>query len=442
MILCLTIISYKEFMQILFNTTKLAFKEDYEELNEFIQRKNSLKDLKVDQIRNLFDLISKYMSSKDCGIKDLLIKNELGFIILWLKKSNINKMLNINFEDYSYLDNPKLSLKDDTIFYARPLGNAVHWIAGNVPVLGIISLFQTLITKNKSIVKVPNSFKGILPDILNDFKDSNFFKGKDKDHLETLLDSIFVIYIDRDDRESQTILSKCADIRIAWGGSEAMENIADLPKRINTRDIIFGPKLSLSYISKDSIDQSTELEKLCQNITDDVFAFNQAGCNAPHNIILEKGFKYSLDDFSEALGTQFANRSKRLKQENSPMLGFNLLSKKFIYQSDLLKNVYEGENNQWNIFTSSKIEALESPLFSRNVFVSEIDSVDSLGKLLPTNVQSIGLKVNKNDKLNVIKALSDYGVDRFPPIGKMSIYNHPWDGYLPLQQTIKWISTN
>ena len=57
-------------------------------------------------------------------------------------------------------------------------------------------------------------------------------------------------------------------------------------------------------------------------------------------------------------------------------------------------------------------------------------------------MQSVGLKVRENDKLNVIKTLSDFGVDRFPEIGKMSIYNHPWDGYLPLQQTIKWISTN
>lgn len=429
-------------MEILFNTTNLVFREEHDELNEFIERRNSLKDLKVDEIRDLFDSISKYMSSKNCSIKDTLIENELGFIIFWLKKNNINKMLNINFEDYSYLDNPKASRKDASIIYARPLGHAVHWIAGNVPVLGIISLFQTLITKNKSIVKVPNSFKSILPDILKDLRDADYFEGKNKVHLDILLNSIFVIYIDRDDNQSQIMLSKFADIRIAWGGSEAMEIIADLPKKINTRDIIFGPKLSLSFISKNSIVQANELEELCQKITDDVFAFNQAGCNAPHNIILEKGFKYSLDDFSKALGSQFAKRAKRSKQENSPMLGFNLLIKKFLYQSNSSKSVYEGENNQWNIFTNSKINELESPLFSRNVFVSEIESLDCLGKLLPSNVQSVGLKVRDNDKLNVIKALSDYGVDRFPEIGKMSIYNHPWDGYLPLQQTIKWISTN
>ena len=38
--------------------------------------------------------------------------------------------------------------------------------------------------------------------------------------------------------------------------------------------------------------------------------------------------------------------------------------------------------------------------------------------------------------------LSDFNVDRFPELGKMSLYNNPWDGYLPLHDMVKWISTN
>ena len=429
-------------MEILFNSSTIKCNDKDQELKDFVERKNALRDLSINEIKDLFDTISKYMSSKDSGLKEILLNNELGFIILWLKKASIEKMLKLNFADYSFLDHPKPSSKNDDLLYARPLGNAVHWIAGNVPVLGIISLFQTLLTKNKSIVKVPNSFKNVLPDILNDLKNTKFFTGKTKKHLEILLDSIFVIYIERDDRSSQVELSKLADIRIAWGGLEAMENIADLPKKINTRDIIFGPKISLSFIAKNTIDNEKDLVTLCQKITDDVFAFNQAGCNAPHNIIIEKGFKYSLEDFSKYLGIQFNKRAARSTQKISPILGFNLLIKKFIYQSDVLKNVHEGKQNQWNIFINSEIKELESPLFSRNIFVSEINSIESLGKLLPENVQSVGLNVHDEDKINIIKFLSDYGVDRFPEIGKMSIYNHPWDGYLPLQQTIKWISTN
>ena len=172
-------------MEILFTTSSKNIeinKVDYFE--EFVKRDNTLKRLSVDEIKNLYDQISKYLSSHHCKIKDMLLKNELGFIILWLKKRNIKKILELNFNDYSFLDSPKHSKNNDEILYARPLGNAVHWIAGNVPVLGVISLFQTLLTKNKSIVKVPNSFKNVLSNILSDLNSSDFFEGDIRNHLD------------------------------------------------------------------------------------------------------------------------------------------------------------------------------------------------------------------------------------------------------------------
>ncbi|MDA8840915.1 hypothetical protein N9N89_03955 [Gammaproteobacteria bacterium] len=431
-------------MEILFNTGLEGSPDKVNQLNDFIQRENTLIGLKVDEIKELFDQISKYMSSKHCTIQDTLIQNELGFIILWLKKANIEQILKINFKDYTYLDSPKYSKEDNTILYARPLGNAVHWIAGNVPVLGVISLFQTLLTKNKSIVKVPKSFKNILSDILNDLRESDFFKDELRANLEILLNCIMVIYLDRNDERSQMAISKIADIRIAWGGAEAIESISKLPKKINTKDLIFGPKLSLCYVSKNSVNNYDELKRLCKSIADDVFAFNQAGCNAPHNIVVEKKFKFSIQEFCNILSEEFDKKAKKSKQDIDPILGFNLLVRKFLFQSDSFKDVHEGPDNQWNIFTniSNEIKELESPLFSRNVFISEIESVNDLPAILPINVQSIGLKVDEKSKLDVIKILSDFGVDRFPEIGKMSIYQHPWDGYLPLQQTVKWISAN
>lgn len=430
-------------MEILFTTSSHNINES-ENLNEFVKKDNALKNLSVDEIKNLYDQISKYLSSKNCKVKEMLIKNELGFIILWLKKRSIKKLLELNFNDYSLLDSPKHTKNKEEILYARPLGNAVHWIAGNVPVLGVISLFQTLLTKNKSIVKVPNSFKFILSNILNDLRSSDFFQGDIKKHLDILLDSILVIYIDRKDMKSQVAISKIADIRIAWGGTEAMENISKLPKKVNTRDLVFGPKLSLSYISKNSINDSGELQNLCKNISDDVFAFNQAGCNAPHNIVFEEGCKFSLNDFCKILSQEFNKKTEKSIQKIDPILGFNLLVRKFLYQSDLNKEVFEGKDNQWNIFLnhSNEIKNLELPLFSRNIFITKVKSVENLSTMLPINVQSVGLKVCDESKLDIIKKLSDSGVDRFPEIGKMSIYQHPWDGYLPLQQTIKWISTN
>ena len=65
-----------------------------------------------------------------------------------------------------------------------------------------------------------------------------------------------------------------------------------------------------------------------------------------------------------------------------------------------------------------------------------------LFKILPINTQSIGLLCKSKDKAHIMKLLADSGVDRFPDLGKMSLYQNPWDGYLPLHDMVKWVSSN
>ena len=145
-------------MQILFSTNQSTSIEK-KILEDFIGDKNFLLKLETNEILDVFNEISKYWMSKDCNIKNLLIDYEMGFLIAWLKKSNLKKLLEINFKNYSVLDLPLYMEKNNSILFARPRGIALHWLAGNVPVLGVISLFQTILTKNKSIVKVPINFR-------------------------------------------------------------------------------------------------------------------------------------------------------------------------------------------------------------------------------------------------------------------------------------------
>ena len=153
-----------------FYTAKIEIKS----INEFIGQENTLKDLKISEIIDLFDSISKYWMSPKCKVNNLFVNEGLGFLIPWLKNNNLAKIVEKNFSNPSVLDEPCKDNVNNSYIFSRPLGVAAHWIAGNVPVLGVISLFQTLLTKNKSIVKVPKSYKEILPEILYDLSLSKF----------------------------------------------------------------------------------------------------------------------------------------------------------------------------------------------------------------------------------------------------------------------------
>ena len=165
------------------------------------------------------------------------------------------------------------------------------------------------ITKNKSIVKVPLSFKNILPTILNDLLDNPFFSPKMSNILNSALKQVIIVYVERNDIAAQRDLSMKADIRICWCGIDAVDSIMGLPKKINCRDLVFGPKISLGLVTSESLKSSEDLKKLAGNLANDVFSFNQAGCNAPHNLIIEKGSNFNLDEISREIGKEFEKKS-------------------------------------------------------------------------------------------------------------------------------------
>jgi hypothetical protein len=429
-------------MQILFSTKKSTSIKK-KSLEDFMDNENLLLKLRTNEILEVFNEISKYWISKDCKIKKLLADYEMGFLIAWLKRNNLKNLLNINFKDYLVLDLPVHSKQDKTIIYARPRGTALHWLAGNVPVLGVISLFQTILTKNKSIVKVPLNFKFILPEMLKDLIDNKYFNNKYKKNIKLILDSIIILYVDKKEKETQEFLSKNADIRIAWGGIEGISSVLHLPRKINCRDIVFGPKVSLAFVKKESLKNQHDLAILAKLICDDIVPFNQMGCNSPHNLIIEHGSNFSLNEIAIAIGKEFKKRKLNRKFINDPLINFNILAKKFIYQIDNSKKVLFSSSNDWNIFINeaSKIK-IEDPLFGKTLFISKVKDTKTLFNILPINTQSIGLLCKANDKINLMKLLADAGVDRFPNLGKMSLYQNPWDGYLPLHDMVKWISSN
>lgn len=429
-------------MKILFKGKKLTNcrKNIFE---AFIQQKNSLSDLKTSEIINTYENISKYWISKNCKIRKLIQDLEMGFIIAWTKKANLEKLIKINFQNYKNLDEPFYDINLKSTLYGRPIGVAVHWIAGNIPLLGIISLFQSLLTKNKSIVKVPLKLREVLPKILEDLKNTKFIKAKNKKVIDKLLNSTLVVYIDKDDDENQKLISKAADIRIAWGGLEAVSSVLKLPKKLNCRDLIFGPKVSLAFVSREQLNTKKDLSKLAKNLCNDVFAFNQAGCNSPHNLIVEQGSKFNLKDVAQELAIEFDLKSKKKDYYSDPIDKYNIVEKKTIFLSSTNKKVLSGKKNEWNIFVNHKnLVKISEPLYCRSIFLHKVKKIEHLKNIIPNNAQSLGLLVSNRRKKEIVKILSETAIDRFPEIGKMSLYQNPWDGYLPLNQMVRWISIN
>ena len=76
-------------------------------------------------------------------------------------------------------------------------------------------------------------------------------------------------------------------MRIAWGGKDAIKSIVDFPKKYDTEDIIFGPKLSLSAIGRESMQIERRVSRFARSIAIDSSVFDQKACASSHNVFIE-----------------------------------------------------------------------------------------------------------------------------------------------------------
>lgn len=419
---------------------KILFSENRNEtLSNFFSKKNYLIDEEMDTIIEVLDAISKYWLSENFKMKHLFNENSLGFIIPWLNKRNSLKLLNLNFKNYNYLNNPSLKMRNEDRMIARPLGTALHWLAGNVPVISLISLFQGILTKNKNIIKVSKMYQNLIPKIFFDLKKNIKLKNKSKKTFQRIISSIYILYVDHNDHENLQYISKNVDLRIIWGGKEAVTKILNLQKKINCRDIVFGPKVSMAYISKNQLKNKNDLNDFASKFTRDVFNFDQLGCNSPHNLFIQKGGKYSVREIAKELSIYFQKNISNKKISSDAVSKYNILIKKFLHLSQKSNKLIASDNHEWNIFLNKDVK-VEDPIYNRSVFISSVKDIKNLVGALPKNVQSFGLHVKDNERFEIIERLANLGIDRFPQIGQMSFYINPWDGYLPMQNMVRWVS--
>ena len=388
---------------------------------------------KIDDLLDYFDSLGNYWknsSTDDFG-------NNLKHISEFLSRVNLTKELKISLRgNFSALDD-FVQLFDDSefLYHAQPRGISVHWIAGNVDVLGIFSVVQALLTKNVCLIKVPHDYP-LLKKLILSFKDVSTEKISGKD----LLNCITLVYIDRTDISNQEILSKNADIRIAWGGEEAVSTILSLKKNFFTEDIIYGPKYSYALLDSEFLKDN--LKDSAQKLALDVSIFDQYACNSPHTIFIENDDpNFSIvKKFAKELSTSMesVNRLMLPKSQTSEKKLMEILSLRAEY--DFKGEVFASKNMDWTVVYSED-EGLANPCFSRVVFVRPIKNAEEIGKFHNRKIQSIGLGISNLEKQEkIIDSITLSGGDRCPSIGNMSKFHSPWDGIFGMDRMVRWIS--
>ena len=395
----------------------------------------------VDDLIAFFSIVSKQWLEKS-GPISALQKHGLSFLVSWLEAENLRAITNKSMKgDRQALDRFVV----DTDFPVRslralPRGIVGHWLAGNVPLLGMLGLVQSIITRNANILRVPASNSSVMPIILGEIAKAKVTlpSGKVVDGSD-ISDTVAVIYYDKNDQDFANAFSLMCDARIAWGGAEAIQAISKLPTKIETETIIFGPKLSYSAIGAEMFSAEKNIEKLFRRLATDCSVFDQYACASPHTVFVERSSDITEEEFCERFATHMDKAAYRIpKDDVDAGTAANIIAKRFEY--DFTGKVWQSSGTTWTIVKESEEFKLANPVYSRFITVIFVDDIMEAASLANDDIQTIALAMSLERKINFAEVAAAKGAIRFPEIGRMTHFEAPWDGIFLMDRLVRFVS--
>jgi hypothetical protein len=357
----------------------------------------------------------------------------VAFLSNWLRKANLMQIVEKNLKDIAYLDH---FVGEKKRIKAQPRGIVCHWIAGNVPTLGLFSLFQSMIVGNANILRIPPKSHDTMVRLLKVFASSKIdseLSGSD------LLKSTAIIYYERSDRLANEEFSDIADARIVWGGEEAVKSITGLPRQAHCEDVIFGPKYSFAVLDRGAID-SKDLPRTLRSLASDIFLFDQAACTSPHVVFCEKS-DAGIATVARLLGDEMGKLAKRYpKTDIDQFIMTKIINARAEYALDPDASVVCSPENDWTILINKR-PGLEEPIESRTIFVKEVGSIMDIITHITKKIQTIGCAVDDKAKLLAFADAATFrGVARCVNVGQMHLFDSPWDGMLFMSRLVNWVT--
>ncbi|MCB2308223.1 acyl-CoA reductase [Clostridium estertheticum] len=419
-----------------FNEDGMRFK-DFNEIETYLN--NNLSEIHKIPVEAIILIINEY-SKKIAKNREILRVEGVSFLSFYLKKVNIEKQLKLNLENIEYL-NKFVQIDDEKYIKAQPRGIVCHWMAGNVPTLGIYSVMQSILCKNGNILRVSKKSVSVVYNLLIILANINVEYEGQTYSSNILLKNIALIYFDSFDRNLNSLMSLKADVRIVWGNKTAVDTICLMPKKTTCKDLIFGPKYSFAVFDKSAI-ESDDLEEYLENLVTDTIVFGQKGCSSPQVLFIEKS-KLHVKDVAKMLSLKFEKITKRYTNlELEEAIAAKIINKRGEYLLGLDKLAYTSKGLKYTILIDSEIK-LEEPITGRTIFIKEVEDIFDVCPLITKNIQTIGIaSKNRENILEFTDRVTIFGVDRVVKIGYMNFYDSPWDGSLIMSELVRWCSLN
>lgn len=359
----------------------------------------------------------------------------LGYIAGWCRSSNLQSILQSAFHTSKVLDDfTTLGKRQDRKYRAFPVGLVTHWMAGNVPTLGFLSMVQGVLTKNANLIKVASNQDDMLSNLLHILSKT----GKGRMYSgRKLVKSIAVIRYDRAESEFGRAISASANARIFWGSDETVNILRRLPTILNCRDLVFGNKTSFMAIDRHVLAQN-DFEVLARRMASDVSLFEQKACASPHTLFLETKDDRIVESMAKAIHKAMSRALRTYKKSTpSPEEVSAILNLRAQY--DMFHRAWYSDGVEFTLLSDDLFQ-LGPPIGNRVLYLRKVHDLTEVADLITPQVQSVGLCSSARRFEELSNLYARRGVVRFSTIGAMTHFESPWDGYALVHHLVRWVS--
>jgi len=308
-----------------------------------------------------------------------------------------------------------------------PRGVACHWIAGNVPLLGVFSWALSAVVGNLNVVRLSASQRDHLSPLLEQL-------AKLSEAGRALAEETLVVRFEREDAEMHAAMSRLADVRVIWGGREAVEAVRDLPRAWDVEDLILGPRISCGVV-----DPRLVSDRVLSRLVTDIVYFDQQACSSPQQLyakgaIGEPGF----DAFVSRFAREFERQARAIRRHP---LDF---SETYQIQRDRVRILFDDgrlehdDGTQWTVAVVAH-PRLDIHGVNRFIQIIPFSQPEEIHEYIPENSQTVVTLLDPGDAQRFTEEAARRGACRFPRPGEGNSFELPWDGIPFVSRLCRWV---
>lgn len=383
------------------------------------------------------------LSSHTSGLSESILRYQYEHIPYFFRRDEIEMMIERSCgRDYleGWVEQPGTfpGLK----CHVRAFGaRTVHVIAGNAPIVSILTVIRNAYTRSDAIIKTPSN------DPLTAAALARTMVDMAPDHPVTRHLSVAYWKGGDDKVESEIYDPRKVEKIIAWGGLDSISHITKyLQPGIDL--ITQDPKLSGTLIGKEAFEDEATLQSVAKRLALDIGAQNQEGCVSARVIYVESGTDDAgIDKANKLGGLTFAAMQKLPPHLSTPHKDFSMELKEEIDGARVMDEDYRifgGQTNEGAVIVSQEDYPVDfSRLLACRVGnIVPVDSFETAVRSVNAYTQTIGIYPESLKKL-LRDRLAFQGGQRLVSLGGASTMQHNMekqDAIEPVRRMLKWVS--